>query len=175
MILGHKFAPRARVATTMLILVIVVAAVAFAQTAAGTSALRSLGLAAPADQYTALSFEQPRLLATLTEYGQYGNRRQPVAFTITNEEHHQMAYRWRLEVDGSVRATGSQRVPSGASVTLHRMPLLRCVTTTRRVVHRGGKAIGNATTVQHVAKQVRVAVSITSPLRSIDFFVACHA
>jgi hypothetical protein len=155
------------------VLFVVVGAVALAQTSLGTRVLHREGLAASSEAYTALAFTEPDQLGNLAQYGQFGNRREPVVFSVANQEHHAVLYGWRISVDGGLRIAGVISLRAGQTGTIKRDVFISCVRTLR------SKPRGRARTVRvrtiQIRKQARVVVTLAHPARSIDFLVACHA
>jgi len=165
---------RKRAIVFVSLLVIVIVAVAVAQTSTGGHLLRSAGITAPAEPYTALAFTEPQQLGTLVEYGQFGNKRQSVGFTITNEQHHAMKYAWRISSGKRIRFGGVVSLRAGQTAAIHRDVLVVCV---RKPVSRSRRHKRSKRTARRIliAKRVRVDVTLIRPSRSIDFLVGCHA
>jgi hypothetical protein len=129
----------------------VLAAVGVAQTSAGSAILRDTGVSGRPPGYTALSFTSPKYLP-IQLYSQEALL--PADFVIKNRSAVAREYDWQVvEVrNGQERqvATGRTAVASGATATITRSVLTSCV---------GG--------------QIGIAVRLTAPRESIEFWSTC--
>jgi hypothetical protein len=128
-----------------------VTAAGVAQTPAGHSALASAGLFSKPASYTALSFAAPQ---SLPEQLRSVRADVDASFVIRNSSGGSRSYQWSITVlhDGHTQrvATGAVRVGAGSAVTVPERVATSCA---------GGR--------------LRVAVNLTQPAESIDFWTAC--
>ncbi len=129
----------------------VVTAAGVAQTPAGHSVLASAGLFSEPARYTALSFAAPQ---SLPEQLRSTHAHVDASFVIRNSSGGSRSYRWSITVrrDGHTQraASGTARVRAGSAVTVPQRVATSCT---------GGR--------------LRVAVNLTRPAESIDFWTAC--
>ena len=128
-----------------------VTAAGVAQTPAGHSALASAGLFNEPASYTALSFAAPQSLPDQLRSAHAGV---DASFVIRNSTGGSRSYQWSITIlrDGHTRhvASGAVRARAGSAVTVARHVATSCT---------GGR--------------LRVAVNLTRPAESIDFWTAC--
>jgi hypothetical protein len=129
----------------------VLAVAILAQTGAGQSLMRDVGLSKTPAGYTQLSFARPQSLpSTLPSPGATVH----VPFEIRNSSGAQHTYRWSVTLSrgGSTDhlTSGGTRVRAGAAVT-----------------------VAPAVTVSCTHGRVRLDVGLASPRESIDFFATC--
>lgn len=128
-----------------------VTAAGVAQTPAGHSALASAGLFNEPASYTSLAFAAPQ---SLPEQLQARHANLDASFRIHNSSGGSRSYQWSITVlrHGRARrvASGAVRVEPGSAATVARQVAISCA---------GG--------------QLRVAVNLSRPAESIDFWTAC--
>jgi hypothetical protein len=128
-----------------------VTAAGIAQTPAGHSALASAGLFSKPASYTALSFAAPQ---SLPDQLRSAHADVDASFVIRNSSGGSRSYHWSITVlhDGHTQrvASGTAQVRAGSAVTVPKRVATAC---------EGGR--------------LRVAVNLTSPVESIDFWTAC--
>lgn len=129
----------------------VVLLVGLAQTAAGHSALKGLGVTAPAQGYTELSFAAVTGLPASLPHRRSSLE---VPFTLHNVEGTSRTYRWQIDARFGDKSTslaqGETKAASGEQVTLE--PRVRVACPRRRV---------------------RVEVRLRDPAQAIGFWVRC--
>lgn len=122
-----------------------------AQTPVGHSALASAGLFNEPASYTSLAFAAPQ---SLPEQLQARHANLDASFRIHNSSGGSRSYQWSITVlrHGRARrvASGAVRVEPGSAATVARQVAISCA---------GG--------------QLRVAVNLSRPAESIDFWTAC--
>jgi len=128
-----------------------VTAAGVAQTPAGHSALASAGLFNAPASYTALSFAAPQ---SLPEQLPSAHANLNASFVIRNSSGGARGYQWSITVrrHGHTRrvASGAVRVPTGSAATVSRRVATACA-----------------------GARLRVAVNLSRPAESIDFWTAC--
>lgn len=128
-----------------------VTAAGVAQTSAGHSALARAGLFEEPATYTVLAFRAPQ---SLPEQLPSRHSDQDVSFVLRNVSGHSRSYQWSITVlrDGRSRrvAAGGIRVAAGSNATVARRVATSCVD-----------------------GRLRVAVNLSSPAESIDYWTAC--
>lgn len=129
-------------------LAIIAGAAALAQTSAGQSALRGIGVAAPSARYTELAFTHP---ARLPKHISQAPSRLPAAFTITNHERAAVTYHWQVSMTQPVA-----RVLSAGDV----------------YVPRGQLRYVDPTIVLGCSRRTQIRVQLTSG-QSISYYVDC--
>ena len=156
---------------TCSVLVVALAALVLAQTHGGRRVTRTIGLSAPSEPYTALSFTDPKSLGYLDQWPHPGSTRLRVGFSMDNHEGHAMSYRWSIAVNGATWARGKTVVPGGTAATVSRKVRVRCgsASPTGRVRRSGRAAVPTS------PAQVQVVVSLAQPSHAIDFWMQCHA
>ncbi|HUO73256.1 MAG TPA: hypothetical protein VMU39_20975 [Solirubrobacteraceae bacterium] len=144
-----------RALPTALLISAVVAAIGLAQTSAGRSVVRTLGISAASQPFTELYFPQPGEIARLGERPHRSGERDNVAFVIHNNTHGTLNYPWSVYVgDGPPRFTGVAQLGAGQRVTTRQRVEIRC-----------GRRLG--------VIKVRVVLAYTSD--EISFWVTCRA
>jgi len=128
-----------------------VTAAGVAQTPAGHSALASAGLFNKPARYTSLAFAAPQ---SLPEQLRSTHQNLGVSFVVRNSSGASPSYQWSITVlrhGHSQRvAAGGVRVRAGSAATVTRQVATSCA---------GGR--------------LRVAVNLSRPAESIDFWTAC--
>jgi hypothetical protein len=140
-----------RVWGSVAVAALVLAAVGFAQTRAGSAILQDAGVSGRPPGYTSLSFATPKYLPTQL-YSQEALL--PADFIIRNESRVARQYRWQVVEIRRGRdrqiASGVAALASGASTSISLSFVSSCV---------GGK--------------IGIAVRLTAPRESIDFWSVC--
>jgi hypothetical protein len=128
-----------------------VTAAGVAQTPAGHSALASAGLFGEPASYTSLAFAAPQ---SLPEQLRSTHQDLGVTFVIRNSSGASRSYQWSITIHrhghSQRAAAGEAEVAAGSAATVARQVATACA---------GGR--------------LRVAVNLTSPAESIDFWTAC--
>ena len=171
--------------------VVVLVLVGVAQTAPGTSLLRSLGIDAASQPFTELYFARPADIARLTEGLGRDDRRVTPVFVIHNKAHHTITYQWSIIANGISRTSGTSRLNPGASTTIAKPVSTGCLTvrpsrsSAARGARRSSKARGTPTrpTKNHARgarrrpprgpSKARVAITLAAPRQAIFFWIPC--
>jgi hypothetical protein len=124
-------------------LVVIASLTTFAQSRAGQSELKRLGIVGPRTAFTELAFVDPlKLPSTLHRAPQLV----PIPFTITNHATRPASYRWQIAIAGTrqrILGSGSAFVEGERAVTIVTRVELGCSTRTRvNVVLSSGESIG---------------------------------
>jgi hypothetical protein len=154
--------PRWKQGISCVTLIVIFVVVGLAQSATGHRTLSHLGLWAPPEPFTALSFTDPLHLGKV---GQYGPARVPVAFTIANRRHRATSYRWQIQVGSTTRVIGMVTIPAGGSANVEHRVLVPC----RRPPY--DRKTRRVKRIPPSRKQVTVL--LTGHVQSIDFWEQC--
>jgi hypothetical protein len=147
---------QSRTMLNALLLGTLVLLVGLAQTPAGQSVTRGIGLSSSAEPFTELYFDHPSRLAAVTEGNSQGASAHAASFVIRNEQRRAMSYYWTIQADGKPLLTGRHDLGPGQKVTI--APRLRdpC------------SAVAAAGTAR-----VNVQVSLEHPAESISYWEPC--
>jgi hypothetical protein len=145
---------------TALVLGMLVLLVGLAQTPAGQSVTRGIGLASSAEPFTELYFDHPSRLAAVTEGGAQGNASAAASFVIRNEQRRAMSYYWTIQADGKPLSSGRHDLGPGQKVTIEPRLPDPCSAVAAAGASRPAR--------------VNVQVSLERPAESISYWEPCH-
>ncbi len=154
-------AGRWRCLITTAVVLLVLAAVAFAQTQSGRTAIRKLGLGGATEAFTELYFVDPATIAAVTERPAYGRSTQLVQFAVRSHQRKAQRYLWSITLNGHLRKAGSMQLAPGELVVIARRLTIRC-------------PLGPSGTLRG-RPRTRIQVSLRQPLESISYWFSCHA
>lgn len=154
---------RWKVATSAVIIALVLAAVGLAQTHAGRHVTSSLGLGAPRQPYTAIYFTAPGTVGSEPLQARHGIAYATVSFWIANHTHRPMSYTWSIQATRRTPvATGVNGARAGHAALVTDEIAVRC--SSRHVAGRRGR----------VPSQFRIRVDVNSnPPESIAYWETC--
>ncbi len=152
-----------KVAISVVIIALVLAAVGFAQTHAGRRVTSSLGLGAHRQPYTALYFTAPGTVGSEPVQSRHGIAYVTVSFWIANHTHGSMSYRWSIfATPRTPVATGINGARAGHAALVNDVIAVRC--SSRHVPGRR----------QSVPSQFRIHVALSgNPPESIGYWETC--
>ncbi len=154
---------RARVLAAALVLVCLVVA-ALSQTPAGKRVASHLGLYAPSQPFTALSFTGPALIAQATEGRVRDPSRLNIGFEIDNNTQSGNAYRWRILAGPVVAAHGTTQLAAMTSGRVSAWVATGCRDPDATVTHGRFRAT-----------RVKITVELAPSSDRLDFWLACNA
>jgi hypothetical protein len=161
----HRRPPvsRWKVATSAVIIALVLAAVGFAQTHAGRHVTSSLGLGASSQPFTAIYFTAPGTVGSEPLQARHGIAYATVSFWIANHTHRRMSYTWSIHATrGTPVATGVNGARVGHAALVRDVIAVRC--SSRHVAGRRGR----------VPSRFRIRVAVNSnPPESIAYLETC--
>jgi hypothetical protein len=166
---------------TALVLAVVVALAALAQTSTGRRLTADLGIRTSSEGFTNLYFEHPGYVGLPTKLTATGPVRDRVTFGIQNEEHRALDYGWAIQfTPRGRRYTGVTHVQPGQTAIVVRTVTLPCEARRGPRVAASGRRGARATAprrrlVRLSSRTVRVTVSLAQPNDSIDFLQQCNA
>ena len=137
--------------------------VALAQTDAGANAMRSIGLAAPAEPYTELYFTNSQMIAALSDTNQRQSSRFHLRFVVHNAGRVTQTYRWTVTQGSKVVLRGAATLAAG-HFGFEGAELRLCPK------HRVARARRKA---RRTLRMVSIAVVLLQPSRSIHAQVVC--
>jgi hypothetical protein len=154
---------RWKVATSAVIIALVLAAVGFAQTHAGRHVTSSLGVGAPRQAFTAIYFTAPGTVGSEPLQARRGIAFATVSFWIANHTHGPMSYRWSIRATRQTPvATGINGARAGHAALVNQVIAVRC--SSRHVAGRRGR----------VPSRFRIRVAVNSnPPESISYWETC--
>lgn len=165
---------------TALILAVVVALAALAQTSTGRRLTADLGIRTSSEAFTNLYFEHPGYVGVPTKLTATGRVRDRITFGIQNEEHRALDYAWAIQFSSRGRRyTGVTHVePGQTAIVVHTVTLPCQATRGPRVAvsgrRRGGTRALRRRLVRLSSRTVRVTVSLAATNDSIDFLQQCN-
>lgn len=181
---------RRRVATGSM-LVLLLAAVAFAQTPAGKRAGRSAGLYAPSEPYTELAFVDPAAVAAATEGSRPVGSHVTVSFSVRSMEHSDTLQPWVITSSGGTKVAGAIRLAPGERIVVHQRILTGCAAPLSTVHHGGSPSasplrlpVGGparpgrpgrspSPTARRGPSRVRITIDVNRGAESIGYWAVC--
>ncbi len=181
-------APRTRLGVrsilTLLVLIICLAALGFAQSRPGQHLVRSLGIAAPREPYTEMFFVAPGQVANQTEAEHSGTTVEPISFVIVNQTHTPIYYRWSASVASQAQKFGITPLGPGQRDTITTTLTIACPTPAGSGTAKHGSKRARpprpGLTIQLPAttpppRSVPVVVSLAAQHEQIRYLFGCDA
>jgi hypothetical protein len=154
---------RWKVATSVVMIALALAAVGLAQTHAGRRVTSSLHLGAPRQAFTAIYFAAPGTVGREPLQARHGIAYTTVSFWIANHTHRLMSYTWSIHATRQTPvATGVNGARAGHAVLVTDVIAVRC--SSRQVPGRR----------RRVPSQFRILVAVNSnPPEAIAYWETC--